>query len=124
MSDQEHSTDTRNSVANTLRVAIGLSVVCSVLVAGTATLLRPVQVANEINYRQRIILEVAGRWEEGGSYDLADAGIEARLVDLATGDYVDSGDAAGFDPVVAANDPAQAVDVPEALDVAGVRRRA
>lgn len=116
--------DPRNSVANTLRVAIGVSVVCSVLVAAAAVLLRPVQERNETAYRQRIILEVAGRYEPGGSTDLAAAGIEVRLVDLASGRYVEADDAAAFDPVEAASDPAQAVAVPEALDIANVRRRA
>jgi Na+-transporting NADH:ubiquinone oxidoreductase subunit NqrC len=33
----------RDSIRNTLLVAVGLSLVCSVLVAGTAVILKPVQ---------------------------------------------------------------------------------
>ena len=50
----------RDSIANTLLVAIGLSFVCSILVATTAVVLKPVQQRNEDEFRQRIILEVAG----------------------------------------------------------------
>lgn len=115
--------DDRNSVRNTLTVAIGLSIMCSILVAGTAILLKPMQEQNATDFRQRIILEVAGLYEPGTAPDLEAAGIEARLVDLETGEYVESEDAAGFDPVEAARDPAQSVDIPPAFDVAGVRRR-
>lgn len=116
--------DNRNSVANTLTVAIGLSIVCSILVAGTAVILKPKQEQNAADFRQRIILDVAGLYEPGSDPSLEAAGIEARLVDLESGEYVDYEDAASFDPIEAANDPAQAVSVPQELDVAGVRRRA
>ncbi len=116
--------DDRNSVKNTLTVAIGLSIVCSILVAGTAIFLKPKQEQNATDFRQRIILEVAGLYEPGTAPDLEAAGIEARVIDLETGEYVEHEDAAGFDPVEAARDPAQSVDVPPEFDVAGVRRRA
>ncbi len=115
--------DDRNSVKNTLTVAIGLSIVCSILVAGTAVILKPKQEQNATDFRQRIILEVAGLYEPGSAPDLEAAGIEARLVNLDTGEYVEAEDAAGFDPIEAARDPAQSVDVPAEFDVASVRRR-
>ncbi len=113
----------RNSVKNTLTVAIGLSIVCSILVAGAAVILKPLQEQNATDFRQRIILEVAGLYEPGTTPDLEAAGVEARLVDLETGEYVEAADAAGFDPVEAAKDPAQSIDVPGEFDVAGVGRR-
>lgn len=115
--------DDRNSVKNTLTVAIGLSIVCSILVAGAAVILKPRQEQNATDFRQRIILEVAGLYEPGTAPDLEAAGIEARLVDLDTGEYVETEDAAGFDPVEAAKDPAQSVAVPAEDDIASVRRR-
>ncbi len=115
--------DDRNSVKNTLTVAIGLSIVCSIFVAGAAVILKPKQEQNATDFRQRIILEVAGLYEPGTAPDLDAAGIEARLIDLATGEYVEAEDPSGFDPVEAARDPAQSVNVPAELDVAGVRRR-
>lgn len=125
MPEQSHtSQDKRNSVGNTLRVAIGLSVICSILVAGTAVTLKPKQLQNETDYRQRIILEVAGLYEAGTAPNLEAAGIEARIVDLASGDYVDDIDASSFDPLEAANNPDLAVQVPEDLDIAHIRRRA
>ncbi len=115
--------DDRNSVRNTLIVAIGLSIVCSILVAGAAVILKPMQERNAANFRQRIILEVAGLYERGTDPDLEAAGIEARLVDLATGEYVEVEDAAGFDPIEAAISLGQSVNVPAEFDVAGVGRR-
>ena len=115
--------DDRNSVKNTLIVAIGLSIVCSILVAGTAVILKPKQEQNATDFRQRIILEVAGLYVPGTPPDLDAAGIEARLVDLDTGEYVDSEDAAAFDPVEAARDPAQSINIPAEFDIASVRRR-
>lgn len=114
----------RDSVANTLRVAIGVSLLCSVLVSATAVMLKPRQEANRAEFRQRIVLEVAGRYEPGADVDALFSEIDVRLVDLESGEYVDTADAREFDPIAAANDPARSVAVPEALDAAGIGRRA
>lgn len=114
----------RDSVSNTLRVAVGLSLVCSILVAGTAVLLKPKQQRNEEQYRQRIILEVAGLMRPGAEIEDLFAGIEARIVDLETGTYNDEIDPGSFDTVVAANDPAMSVAVPPELDLGNIKRRA
>ncbi|MDH3459440.1 MAG: Na(+)-translocating NADH-quinone reductase subunit C [Burkholderiaceae bacterium] len=114
----------RDSVRNTLTVAIGLSLVCSILVASTAVLLKPRQERNEEQFRQRIILEVASLMEPGGDIETLFASIEPRLVDLASGDYVDSIDAGTFDALAMANDPELGVAVPTELDTGNIQRRA
>ena len=76
----------RDSMANTLFVAIGVSLVCSVLVASAAIMLQPRQLLNEEEFRQRIILDVAGLYEPGTNIAEAYAAIEARTVTLGSGE--------------------------------------
>jgi Na+-transporting NADH:ubiquinone oxidoreductase subunit C len=114
----------RDSIANTLIVAISLSLVCSLLIASTAILLKPQQLRNKNIYRQTIILDVAGQLVPGADIDALFDEIDTRVVDLASGDYVDLGDPGTFDAQAAASDPAQSVAIPAELDLAGIRRRA
>lgn len=120
----ENKSRDRNSLANTVLVAIGVSLVCSVLVSVTAIALKPAQEQNEDEYRQRIVLEVAGLYEEGKpAADLFEQ-IETRIVELSTGDYVQGIDPAGFDALAAAKDPARSVAIPATADIARIGRRA
>ncbi len=113
----------RDSVANVLIVAIGVSLVCSVLVSASAVLLRPQQERNQDLFRKQIVLEVAGLYRPGADVDALFSGIDERLVDLADGSYVQSIDAADFDALAASNDPELSLAVPDELDIAGIRRR-
>ena len=102
----------RDSISNTLIVAVGLSLVCSIIVSSAAIVLKPVQVKNEELFRQQIILDVAGLMEPGGDINTLFEAIEPRTVDLETGDYTDAGD---MELTVA---------IPDELDVAGIGQRA
>ena len=104
----------RDSIRNTLTVAIGLSVVCSILVAATAVLLKPVQQRNEEEFRQRIILEVAGLLRPDANIAAQFETIETRLIDVASGDYVTDSESVATDQMVA---------VPGDADIANVRER-
>ncbi|NNF17309.1 MAG: Na(+)-translocating NADH-quinone reductase subunit C [Gammaproteobacteria bacterium] len=113
-------------------VAVALSIVCSVLVSGTAVLLRPLQLDNEKQNRQRIILEVAGLLDNSGqdasgkeqSLEQLFSQIEAHVVELASGEYVDTLDPATFDAQAASRDPELAVEIPAARDIANIVQRA
>ena len=120
----ERGSFSRDSIGNTLTVAISLSLICSILVAATSVLLKPRQQRNEDEFRQRIILEVAGLMEPGADIEALFGGIEARLVNLESGAYVDSMDAEAFDAAAAANDSELGVAVPAELDLGNIRRRA
>jgi Na+-transporting NADH:ubiquinone oxidoreductase subunit C len=87
MSDDAITTPkpSRDSIGNTLFVAIGVSLVCSILVASAAILLRPQQLKNEEEYRQRIILDVAGLYEPGADIAALYATIEESATELASG---------------------------------------
>ncbi len=114
----------RDSVGNTLFVAIGLSLVCSILVAGVAILLKPVQEQNEVRFRQRIIMEVAGLNGTEADFETRLSQIEARVIDLDSGQYVDDIDPEDFDAKAAANDPDMGIAIPADLDIGKIRRRA
>lgn len=114
----------KDSVSNTLIVAVALSLVCSVLVASTAILLKPVQQRNEELYRQQIILDVAGLYEPGGNIDTLFENIETRMVDLASGKYTDLVSAENFDAIATAKDPELGVAVSVDADIANIRQRA
>lgn len=116
--------ESRDSIANTFVVAIGVSLLCSVLVSAAAVLLKPAQEANETRYRQKIVLEVAGLYDAGMDIEKGFATIDAQLVDLASGDYVTTRDANSFDAAGAVNDPNLSVEIPAQLDLAGIKRRA
>ncbi|MGB5627558.1 MAG: Na(+)-translocating NADH-quinone reductase subunit C [Woeseiaceae bacterium] len=114
----------RDSISNTLMVAIGLSLVCSVIVSSAAIVLKPIQEKNEEQFRQQIILDVAGLMEPGGDIAELFTAIESRMVDLESGDYTDAADPDSFDAIIAAGDPELGTAIPDELDVAGIGRRA
>jgi Na+-transporting NADH:ubiquinone oxidoreductase subunit C len=88
MSDDAKTTPKRSkdSIGNTLFVAIGVSLVCSILVASAAVILKPQQLHNEEEYRQRIILDVAGLYEPGADIAALYSTIEERMTPLASGE--------------------------------------
>jgi len=101
----------RDSISNTLLVAIGLSLVCSVIVSSAAIVLKPVQERNEEKFRQQTILDVAGLMEPGADIGQLFEAIEPRTVDLETGNYTNEGD------------PELTVTIPDDLDFAGIGQR-
>ena len=113
-----------DSRKKTLVVALVLSLVCSMLVSVSAVVLRPLQVANATSDRQRNILAAADLLKE--DTDVADAfsRIEARVVDLESGEFTEDVDAANFDQRRAARDPTTSRVLSREEDVAGIRRRA
>lgn len=114
----------RDSISNTLIVAVGLSLVCSIIVSSAAIVLKPVQERNEEAFRQQIILDVAGLMEPGGDISELFGSIEPRMVDLESGEYTDAVDPASFDAVMAAGDPTLGIPIPDDYDIAGIGRRA
>lgn len=76
----------RESIGNVLFVAIGVSLVCSILVASAAVILKPQQLKNEEEYRQRIILDVAGLYEPGADIGELYQAIEETSVELGNGE--------------------------------------
>jgi len=106
-----------------LMVATLVCVVCALLVSSAVVLLRPVQDRNALLARQRNILEVAGLYQPGQPVEAQFGRIEAHLVDLATGEYIEGGDAVRFDIARTARDPKASDVVAADADIARIHRR-
>jgi Na+-transporting NADH:ubiquinone oxidoreductase subunit C len=114
-----------DSLEKTIAIAVSLCLVCAVLVSLAAVALKPLQVDNKAADMKKNILDVAGLLEEGADINAAfSEKIEAKIVDLETGDYVENIDANEYDQRKAAKDPAQSVAIPKEKDIAHIRVKA
>ncbi|WP_230970552.1 Na(+)-translocating NADH-quinone reductase subunit C [Nitrogeniibacter aestuarii] len=99
----------KESTSKTVMVALAVSLVSSVFVAGAAVSLKPVQVENRLLDKQRSILSIAGIGEGTLSRtevkNLFDQQITPHVLDLETGEYTDQFDPTQFDNLKAARDP-------------------
>ncbi len=116
----------KDSVGGTISIVVLLSLACSVIVAGSAVLLKPTQEEQKQLDKQKNILSVAGLLQKdtkaGQIKDIFTKNIEARCVELNFGDYVKC--PTGFDAKSAAKDSAQNVSIAPQDDKAGLRQRA
>lgn len=117
-----------NSTRYTVLFATTLCVICAAVVATAAVSLRPAQKANARLYMEKNVLVAAGLARHGQSMSVPqvqavfERDIQARLVDLASGELVpaDQADARAYDQRAARNDPAASRAAP--ANPAGVRR--
>lgn len=93
--------------------------VCAVFVSGAAVGLKDRQDANKLLDRQQKVLTVAGLIEEGAEISrqeivsLYDASIQAKVIDLATGEPNATVDPKTFDQLKASKDPDRSRPAPE-----------
>lgn len=114
-----------DSLEKTVAVALALCLVCAVLVSLATVALRPLQNYNKALDMKKNILDVAGLLDDGTDIDQAfKERIEAKIVDLKTGDYVDNIDPDEYDQRKAAKDPAQNEVIPVDKDIASIRFKA
>ncbi|MFA5017792.1 MAG: Na(+)-translocating NADH-quinone reductase subunit C [Methylobacter sp.] len=114
-----------DSLEKTIAIAVALCLVCAVLVSFSAVALKSLQVHNKELDMKKNILDVAGLLQEGSDIDSAFAEkIEAKIVNLETGDYVEDMNAAEYDQRKAAKDPALSVAIPKDKDIAHIRVKA
>jgi Na+-transporting NADH:ubiquinone oxidoreductase subunit C len=114
-----------DSLEKTIAIALSLCLFCAVLVAFAAVALKPLQFGNKELDMKKNILDVAGLLEADTDIDKAfEEQIEAKLVDIETGDYVESMDIATYDQRKAAKDPAQSIAIPADKDIAHIRAKA
>lgn len=113
----------KDSIGGTVTVVVLLSLVCSLIVAGAAVLLKPTQDIQKALDKQKNILQVAGLMQEKTDVQAVyNKHIESRIVDLATGDYVEG--IKNFDTKLAIKDPAQTVAIAQSDDKAKIKIRA
>ena len=117
----------KESTTRTLMVALAVSLVSSVFVAGAAVSLKPVQIENRLLDKQRSILSIAGlsegRLPASEVKALFGERISARVVNLDTGAYSDAYDPKLFDPLKAAKDPKLSDRLTNEEDLAQIKRR-
>ncbi|MAA75575.1 MAG: Na(+)-translocating NADH-quinone reductase subunit C [Salinisphaeraceae bacterium] len=114
----------RDGIGYIVVMAVGVCLVCSVFVSGAAVYLKPLQNVNKAADRQSNILEVAGLMEPGIDVrQRFDERIDTKIVEIETGEYVESIDPEDFEQQEAARDPEMSVKVPREEDIAGIKQR-
>jgi Na+-transporting NADH:ubiquinone oxidoreductase subunit C len=101
----------KDGILQTLIVATGVCVVCSVFVATTSVLLKPVQLKEKALDKKKNILTAAGVSLEGGVDKQFQANIKYEVIDLQTGEPAEGIDMATLDERKAAKDPATSIPV-------------
>ncbi|TIH12845.1 Na(+)-translocating NADH-quinone reductase subunit C [Marinifilum sp. JC120] len=112
-----------DSTKKIFTVAFSLCLVCSLLVSTAAVGLKSIQQDNKVKERKENILKAAGIYNEDESVDELYKQIVPKVVDLATGEYVDM-DAAAYDQRKAAKEQASSIKIASGDDLAGIGQRA
>ncbi len=112
----------KNSIQNILIVAFSVCLVCAIVVSAAAVTLRPMQQENAELDRKSNILQAAGIFQAGMSVDEQFEDIETRVVELATGEFVDSPDPDTYDQRRAQRNPEMSDALPNREDPAGLNR--
>jgi Na+-transporting NADH:ubiquinone oxidoreductase subunit C len=101
-----------------------LALICSLLVSLTAIGLASRQEQNRELDRKTKVLQVTGLYDPAVPVEQAFSAIEARLIDLETGQYVAEGEApVGYDQRRALSTPGMSSAVPGGEDPAGIGRK-
>lgn len=113
---------------NAFLIVVTIALVCSVLVSASAIGLRPIQERNALIERSRNIVALSGLVEPGATLSgdevvAAVAQMEARVLDIDSGEFNDGIDPEEFDPRRAVLDPELGVAIPAELDLAQLGRR-
>ena len=114
----------KDTFSSTMLVVFAVCLVCSVIVAGAAVGLRPLQIANKALDKQQNILAVAGVESDKSPTELFATNIHTKVVDLETGEFVENIDAAAYDQRAAAKDPANSIKLSAEDNIAKIGRRA
>ncbi|MGS0536552.1 Na(+)-translocating NADH-quinone reductase subunit C [Pseudoalteromonas sp. SaAl2] len=78
------------SIGKTLTVVVALCLVCAIIVSFASVQLRPLQQANKTQDIQKNILAAAGIDAVENISDTFNSKIEARVVDMSTGEFVET----------------------------------
>ena len=125
--------NSKDTVSHTVLVALVLCIVCSVIVAGSAVILKPTQMVNKELDRNKNILAAAGLYRDGehGNDDITRLfeQFDVRAVNLETGSFANEEElaAAGvdlstYDQRAASRDPALSRALSNDEDLAGINR--
>ncbi|HEY5680860.1 MAG TPA: NADH:ubiquinone reductase (Na(+)-transporting) subunit C [Pseudomonadales bacterium] len=103
-------------ISRTLAVAVAIALVCSVMVSTAVYLLRPIQIAYDLIDRNRAIVAAAGiegvlQGGDDAAVVRAFLDLDARVLDLDSGEFLDTTDAHGYDHWAGTTDDARLVPV-------------
>ena len=133
-STSQDSVAARDSTGKTLLVALSLCVVCSIIVSGTAVILKPQQDANRVLDRNKNILSAAGMFDadtnNNADVEQIFSQFVPRIADIRAGRLLDAEelaelqiDIASYDQRAVINHSNYSEAIPANLDVASIRRR-
>ena len=127
--DSDKSFD-KEGLKNVLTVAIGVCLVCSIIVSTAAVVLKPLRLANQELDQKQNILRAAGMLPSDSVTDAQGRGIdeifaefEVRAVNLDSGEFIDGVDMGSYDPIKAAKDPGASIVLTKDQDIATIKRR-
>jgi len=124
MSTEHSSAPQQESVLRTILVALAVCLVCSIIVASAAVLLKDKQVKNASLDKKRNILIAAQLLKPDTNIEQAFAHIEKKWVDLDSGQFVSKNIPQNYDQRQAAKDAATSVVIAAKKDLARIGRRA
>ena len=120
----------KDGLRNVFLVAIGVCLVCSIVVSTAAVVLKPQQLVNQELDRKKNILRAAGVLPARADTDAQGRGVDELFadfagyaVDLDSGEILDDVDAAALDPIKAAKKPELSRALSKSEDVAVIGRR-
>lgn len=113
----------KDTVNKTIMVALGLCIVCSLIVSTAAVKLKDKQNENKEIDRQSNILAAAGLLDDSRSVKEQFQQVEVKLVDLRTGKYTRELDPNSYDQAKAAKDSSLSQALNSSEDIARISRR-
>ncbi|MFQ3201102.1 MAG: Na+-transporting NADH:ubiquinone oxidoreductase subunit C [Zhongshania sp.] len=111
-----------DSTQRTLLVALVLCIVCALVVASAAVMLKPAQVANKALDRKKNILAAAGLLIPGEDIEAQFKQVTTKIIDLRTGKFSDEIALKGFEQSKIAKDSETSIALGDD-DLADIRRR-
>jgi Na+-transporting NADH:ubiquinone oxidoreductase subunit C len=117
----------KDSVSNTILVALGVCIFCSVFVSFSSVSLRDRQRKNaELDLKKNLLLSSGVLKNKSATKEQileAFKKIETKIVDLATGEYVEGLDVESFNQLSEAKDPKTSILIEASEDLAKIKRR-
>jgi Na+-transporting NADH:ubiquinone oxidoreductase subunit C len=110
----------RDSTAKTLVVSFLICLVCSLVLAVSTVILRPIRVANEKSAQSALLAEMLADQTEGAEVE----SVEEWVVELATGQQASGIDPATFDALQSASGSSTGRPIPPERDIARIQRQA
>lgn len=133
MAESKQAPAQASSNSRILGIALAVCLVCSLIVATTAVTLKPIQTANQIDARHRVLVELAGLALPDGSIEAAYRHFDVHMIELENGEIRHEFNAENFDlkqavrkedwssPLARADDPANIRRKPKYLPVYQLR---